>query len=72
MEITLDYKEEEEKIITDEFGTLVSPITYNGNIVLEKDKYYKQDELIYICIEDSIDPVHDRLHDLIGIYVDLI
>ena len=58
------------KIVNEENeGTLDDPIPYIGNMILEKDKYYSQDEHIYLCIRSSEIPVYDTLESLINIYV---
>ena len=48
-----------------------NPIPYNGNMALEKDKYYSEDGIIYICFRDTEIPVHNRLADLVLIYVNV-
>lgn len=40
------------------------PIPYNGDIVLEKDKYYIQDEIVYFCIKSTEGVVADHLSKL--------
>ena len=50
-------------------GTIDDPIPYEGNMALEKGKYYLQDYEIYLCIRDSDMPVYHALKDLSGIYV---
>ena len=47
-------------------GTLEDPIPYSGNMILEKDKYYIQDNIIYKCTRDSINPLYNDLKDLAG------
>lgn len=42
-------------------GTLEDPIPYAGNMILEKDKYYTQDGIIYKCTRDSINALYDDL-----------
>lgn len=42
-------------------GTLDDSIPYSGNMVLEKDKYYIQDGIIYKCTRDSINALYDDL-----------
>lgn len=42
-------------------GTLDNPIPYAGNMILEKDKYYIQDGIIYKCTRDSINALYDDL-----------
>ena len=51
-------------------GTLDDPIPYSGNMVLEKDKYYVQDDIVYKCTRDSINPLYNNLKDLINLYVE--
>lgn len=51
-------------------GTLDDSIPYSGNMVLEKDKYYIQDGIIYKCTRDSINPLYNNLKDLINLYVE--
>lgn len=52
-------------------GTKYDPIPYDGNMVLENGKYYKQDGVTYVCTRDSVNPVYHALKDLVGIYVDV-
>ena len=51
-------------------GTLADPIPYSGNMALESGKYYIQDDVVYRCTRDTINPVYNALADLIGLYVD--
>lgn len=53
-------------------GTLEDAIPYNGNMALEKDKYYYQNYEIYLCIRDTVNPVYHDLKDLVGLYVEVI
>lgn len=53
-------------------GTIEEPIPYNGNMALEKGKYYSQNNAIYICVRDTINPVYNDLKDLINLYVETI
>ncbi|MBO7731574.1 MAG: hypothetical protein J6S67_03455 [Methanobrevibacter sp.] len=48
-----------------------NPIPYNNNMELIKDKYYSQDEVIYVCFRDSGIPVYNDLVDLVGLYVNV-
>lgn len=50
-------------------GSKEEPIPYNNNMALENGKYYYQDEVIYLCNRDTINPVYNALSELIGIYV---
>lgn len=51
-------------------GTIDDAIPYNGNMTLEKGKYYAQDEIIYHCYWDTGIPVYNPLAELVGIYVE--
>lgn len=53
-------------------GTLEDPIPYNGNMILEKDKYYIQNDVIYLCIRDTGTPVYHELSALVGLYVSVV
>lgn len=48
-----------------------NPILYNNNMELVKDKYYSEDGIIYICFRDSGIALHNRLADLVLIYVNV-
>ena len=61
------YKEVTEE--DDNIGTIDNPIEYNGNMALEEGKYYKQYDVVYLCIRDTINPVYADLSGLVGIYV---
>lgn len=67
VEVTPEYNDQGE-----ELGTLENPIPYEGNMVLENGKYYIQDEVVYLCIRDTINPVYHNLSDLIGLYVEIV
>lgn len=45
-------------------GTKEDPIPYVQNMVLEKDKYYTQDGVLYICIQSTITGYPNDLKDL--------
>lgn len=53
-------------------GEIDDPIPYNGNMALEKGKYYIQNEKLYLCNRDTINPVYNDLNDLIGLYVEIL
>lgn len=57
-------------VVEDHKGTLDDPIPYAGNMILEKDKYYIQDNVIYHCTRDSGNPLYNDLKDLINLYVE--
>lgn len=51
-------------------GTIDDPIPYSGNMALEKGKYYKQYDVIYLCTRDTGIPVYADLSALVGMYVE--
>ena len=51
-------------------GAMDDPIPYDGNMALESGKHYIQNDVIYLCIRDTVNPVYNPLADLIGIYVE--
>ena len=53
-------------------GTIEDPIPYEGNMVLEAGKYYIQNGEVYHCIQDTGNPVHHALSDLVGLYVEIV
>lgn len=53
-------------------GTIDNPIPYNNNMALENGKYYIQDDVKYLCIRDTGNPVYNPLKDLVGIYVEVV
>lgn len=55
-----------------EGDTPENPIAYNGNMALIAGKYYSQDGVVYRCIRDTINPVYNALHDLVGLYVEVV
>lgn len=50
-------------------GTLEDPIPYDGNMALENGKHYSQNSTIYLCNLDTVNPVYNKLADLVGQYV---
>ena len=51
-------------------GTKDDPIPYSGNMALESGKYYSQSGVVYLCTRDTVNPVHNALADLVGLYVE--
>lgn len=51
-------------------GTLTDPIPYNGNMALEAGKYYSQGGAVYLCTRDTVNPVYNKLSELLGLYVE--
>lgn len=50
-------------------GTLEDPIPYDGNMALENGKHYSQYSTIYLCNRDTLNPVYNKLADLVGLYM---
>lgn len=50
-------------------GSIDDPIPYSGNMALENGKYYIQDNGIYLCFRDTVNPVYNPLAELLGVYV---
>lgn len=50
-------------------GTLEDPVPYDGNMALENGKHYSQYSTIYLCNRDTLNPVYNKLADLVGLYV---
>lgn len=53
-------------------GTLEDPIPYEGNMELFNGKYYIQNEVLYLCTRDSINPLYNKLSELVGLYVNVV
>lgn len=53
-------------------GTLEDPIIYIPPMQLYKDKYYKQNDIVYKCTRDSEIPLSHDLSALVGTYVELV
>lgn len=52
-------------------GTMEDPIPYDGNMALESGKHYIQNNEIYLCIRDTVNPVYNALAELVGVYVEM-
>lgn len=69
-----------EQIFEDHAGTKEDPTPYNEGLdpdflgmALVKDKIYRQKNVLYECIEDTINPVYDDLdNDALSRYVKLV
>jgi len=51
-------------------GTIDDPIPYEQNMEIYKGLYYKQNDVIYLCIRDSGQPLYHDLSVLVGSYVE--
>ena len=52
-------------------GSMEDPIPYSGNMALERGKHYIQNDEIYLCTRDTVNPVYNALADLVGLYVEI-
>lgn len=53
-------------------GTADDPIPYSGNMALVNGLYYTQNDVVYLCIRDTVNPVYNALSDLVGLYVEAV
>jgi hypothetical protein len=51
-------------------GSQQDPIPYGGNMALSAGLYYTQGGVVYHCTRDTVNPVHNALIDLVGLYVE--
>ena len=61
-----------EQICESHDGTKYDPIPYDGNMALQSGKYYTQNNILYLCNRDTVNPVYNALSELVGIYVEVI
>lgn len=52
-------------------GTVDDPIPYSGNMTLQNGVYYIQDGVVYKCNRDTVNPVHNTLAELVGLFVEV-
>ena len=48
-----------------------NPIEYDQSMAIEKGKFYRENDVIYICIRDSGVPLYTALANVIGNYVEV-
>lgn len=53
-------------------GTKYDAIPYEGNMALVSGKYYIEDNVTYLCNRDTVNPVYNKLSELVGIYVEVV
>lgn len=53
-------------------GTINDPIPYSGNMILYNGKYYTQNDVVYLCTRDSVNPLYHDLSALVGLYVSVV
>lgn len=46
-------------------GTVLDPIPYDPNMVVYKDKYYTWEDMLYLCVRDSGNPLYNTPDNLI-------
>lgn len=61
-----------EEICESHAGTEDDPIPYSGNMALTAGLYYIQDDAIYLCTRDTVNPVYNSLAELVGLYVETV
>lgn len=59
-----------EQVCESHIGAEDDPIPYEGNMALVEGLYYTQDGVLYRCIRDTVNPVYNRLEELVGLYVE--
>lgn len=52
-------------------GSEFDPIPYEGNMALVNGLYYTQNDIMYKCTRDTVNPVYNVLADLVGLYVEI-
>ena len=62
------------EIVEDHAGTLEDPIPYpaDGNMVIYNGKYYIENNIVYLCIRDSQQPLYTSLSSVVNNYVQVI
>ena len=53
-----------DRIDVEHAGTLEDPIPYENTMTVYKDKYYLEDGIIYLCLEDSGQPLYASCKEL--------
>lgn len=53
-------------------GTMADPIPYSKNMEIYSGLYYTQNEVLYLCIRSSGQPLYHDLAALVGSYVELV
>lgn len=62
------------EIVEDHAGTLKDPIPYpaDGNMIIYNGKYYIENDIIYLCIRDSQQPLYTALSTVVDNYVQVV
>lgn len=53
-------------------GTIDDPIPYSVGMEIFKDKYYIEDDIKYLCVRDSGQPLHAKAKDLVPHYFEVV
>lgn len=53
-------------------GTINDPIPYEKNMEIYEGLYYSQNDVVYLCIRSSGQPLYDDLSALVGSYVEVV
>jgi hypothetical protein len=53
-------------------GTIEDPIPYEKNMEIYEGLYYSQNDVVYLCIRDSGQPLYHDLSALLGSYVEVV
>ena len=53
-------------------GTQEDPIPYEGNMEIFEGLYYTQNDVLYLCIRSSGQPLYHDLSSLVGNYVEVV
>ena len=61
-------EEEKEEPTVAEEGSLENPIAYSTGMVVYNGKYYKQNDVVYLCTRDSGNALYHDISALIGSY----
>lgn len=60
------------KLDVEHAGTLEDPIPFDVGMEIFKDKYYTENDILYLCTRDSLQPLYNKLHEIVGIYVTVV
>lgn len=61
-----------ERIDEDHSGAIDDPIPYNENLTVYKDLYYTEDNVLYLCLRDSGQPLYATAASLVGNYFEVV
>lgn len=53
-------------------GTIEDPIPYETGMEIFNGKYYIENEILYLCNRDSVNPLYNNMSDLVGLYVETV